>query len=45
LRGILSAIPALHGHALLVCLITLSIITLINLRGLRGRRCATPAAR
>lgn len=33
--ALVSAIPALHDHILLICLMTLGIITVINLRGLR----------
>jgi amino acid transporter len=33
--ALVSAVPALHAHTLLLCLITLTMITLVNLRGLR----------
>jgi amino acid transporter len=33
--ALVSAVPALHRHMLLLCLITLALITLVNLRGLR----------
>jgi amino acid transporter len=33
--ALVSAVPALHAHILLLCLVTLTLITLVNLRGLR----------
>ena len=33
--ALISAIPSLHSHILALCLVTLGLITLINLRGLR----------
>jgi amino acid transporter len=33
--ALVSAVPALHEHILLLCLVTLTLITLVNLRGLR----------
>lgn len=33
--ALVSAVPAMHAHILLLCLVTLALITLVNLRGLR----------
>ncbi len=33
--ALVSAVPSLHRHILLLCLVTLALITIVNLRGLR----------
>ena len=33
--ALVSAVPALHGHVLALCLLILAILTLVNLRGIR----------
>jgi amino acid transporter len=33
--ALVSAVPGLHGHILALCLVTLALITLVNLRGIR----------
>src|SRR3982751_3004981 len=35
IAALVSAIPALHSHMLVLCLLTLLLITLVNLRGVR----------
>jgi len=33
--ALVSAVPALHGHVLLLCLVILALLTLVNLRGIK----------